>query len=55
MLDGVRASFMAGLHVGSAVIAGATAVAALAALVLLPHRDRAPREQPAAEPATVDS
>ncbi|MGH3249564.1 MAG: DHA2 family efflux MFS transporter permease subunit [Trebonia sp.] len=42
MAQGVRTSFMAGLHVGSAVIAGAALVAALAALVLLPRRDRVP-------------
>ena len=36
--DGVRNAFMAGLHSGSAVAAGATAAAALLALAFLPSR-----------------
>ncbi len=42
----VRQAFMTGLHGGSLVAAGATALAALAALVFLPARARRPGVQP---------
>jgi DHA2 family multidrug resistance protein-like MFS transporter len=47
-----RTSFMAGLHAGSAVAAGAALLAAIVAVVFLPQRDRPgtrpqePSEQP---------
>ncbi|HXW87642.1 MAG TPA: DHA2 family efflux MFS transporter permease subunit [Streptosporangiaceae bacterium] len=54
----VRAAYMAGFHQGSLVAAGATAIAALAAVIFLPAR--APGQHPAAGSAdgsavTVDS
>ncbi|MGB6456100.1 MAG: hypothetical protein WBH47_16640, partial [Streptosporangiaceae bacterium] len=47
-LTAVRDAYVAGLHQGSLVAAGATAVAALTALIFLPAR---PARTSAAEPA----
>ncbi|MDA8324190.1 MAG: DHA2 family efflux MFS transporter permease subunit [Actinomycetota bacterium] len=55
LASAVRSSFMTGLHVGSAVIAGTMLVTAAAALALLPRRDRVQVEQPAEEPVTADA
>ena len=40
--NGVRQAFVTGLHSGSLVAAGATAVAAIATLAFLPARVRRP-------------
>lgn len=55
-LTAVRSAYVAGLHQGSLVAAGATAVAALGALIFLPARARqTPAARAADRPSASDS